>query len=194
MVPLRESFTVAATPDEVWPLIADPATVASCIPGAELTGIGPDGACKGNFTFRFGPTVAIFRGETKLAYDHSARRCTIDARGIDQRGASRALARFEVTMEWGDATVVTLDGGFDVNGPIEMFAKAGGVHLARALMGDFAVNLARVIEARRAGAGGSTPVDGAGTEVQEASGARLLGKAALGWLRGAAGKDGKERS
>lgn len=194
MVPLKESFTVSATPDEVWPLIADPEMVASCMPGAELTEVGPDGVCKGRFTFRFGPTVAVFRGETKLTYDHAARTCTIDARGIDQRGASRALARFEVTMAGSDATVVTMDGGFDVNGPIEMFAKAGGVHLARVLMGDFAANLVRVIEARRAGADGSTPVPADGTELREASGGRLLGKAALGWLRGGINKDGKDQS
>jgi carbon monoxide dehydrogenase subunit G len=194
MIPLKESFKVAATPGEVWPLIADPALVASCMPGAELTGIGPDGVCAGKFTFRFGPTVAVFRGETQLTYDHAARRCTIDARGIDQRGASRARARFEVTLEGSEATVVTLDGGFDVNGPIETFATAGGVHLARVLMGDFAANLARVIEARRAGADGSTPLPGGGTEVREASGARLLGKAALGWLRGGVDKDGKGKS
>jgi carbon monoxide dehydrogenase subunit G len=194
VVPLKESFTVSATPDEVWPLIADPAAVATCIPGAELTEVGPDGACKGQFTFRFGPTVAVFRGETKLTYDHAARTCTIDARGIDQRGASRALARFEVTLAGGDATVVTIDGGFDVNGPIEMFAKAGGVHLARVLMGDFAANLERVIEARRAGAAGSTLVPVDGTQAREASGARLLGKAALGWLRGGIDKDEKDPS
>lgn len=194
MVPLRESFDVAATPDEVWPLLADPGMVAACIPGAELTEVGLDGACKGKFTFRFGPTVAVFRGETKLSYDHTARKCTIDARGIDQRGASRALARFEVTMTGSEATVVTMDGGFEVNGPIETFATAGGVHLARVLMGDFAANLVRVIEARRAGADGSTPVPGAGTKPEEASGGRLLGKAALAWLRGGANKDGKGQS
>ncbi|MBI3918543.1 MAG: SRPBCC family protein [Betaproteobacteria bacterium] len=194
MTPLKESFTVAATPDEVWPLIADPALVASCMPGAELTEVGSDGACKGKFTFRFGPTVAVFRGETKLSYDPAARSCTIDARGIDQRGASRARARFEVMLEGSEATVVTLDGGFEVNGPLETFATAGGVHLARVLMGDFAANLARVIEARRAGGEGSTPVPGGGTGVREASGARLLGKAALGWLRGGADKNGKGQS
>lgn len=194
MIPLKESFTVAATPDEVWPLIADPALVASCMPGAELTEVGSDGACKGKFTFRFGPTVAVFRGETQLTYNHTARSCTIDARGIDQRGASRARARFELTMAGDEATVMTLDGGFEVNGPIETFATAGGVHLARVLMGDFAANLARVIEARRAGADGSTPMPGGGTQAREASGARLLGKAALGWLRGGVDKDGKGQS
>jgi hypothetical protein len=51
-----------------------------------------------------------------------------------------------------------------------------------------------VIEARRAGANGSTPVPADGTQAREASGGRLLGKAALGWLRGGIDKDGKGQS
>ena len=89
---------------------------------------------------------------------------------------------------------MTLDGGFEVNGPIEAFATAGGVHLARVLMGDFATNLARVIEARRAGSEANPPLPGGGMAVREASGARLLGKAALGWLRGGGAGNGKESS
>ena len=50
---------------------------------------------------KFGPTVAVFCGEAKLAYDHSARRCTIQGCGIDGRGASRANASgtVEATVE-----------------------------------------------------------------------------------------------
>ncbi len=93
---LKEQFSIAAPPDEVWPLMSDPAVVAACIPGAELTELTPDGAYRGKVTFTFGPTVAVFRGETRLTYEHEVKRCLIDARGIDQRGASRARARFEL--------------------------------------------------------------------------------------------------
>ena len=34
----------------------------------------------------------MFRGEASLAFDDAARTCTIEGRGIDGRGASRALA------------------------------------------------------------------------------------------------------
>ena len=43
--------------------------------------------------------------------------------------------------------------GFEVAGPLEMFASAGGVHVAKALLTEFAANILRVIEQRRAGAG-----------------------------------------
>src|SRR4051812_9653944 len=133
LVELKEKFSIAAPPDQVWPLMSDPAVVAACIPGAELNELTPDGAHRGKITFKFGPTVAVFRGETRLTYDHPAKRCVIEARGIDQRGASRARAKFDVTARGEDATEVTLDGGLEVAGPLETFASAGGVHVARAL-------------------------------------------------------------
>ena len=92
MISIREEITISAPPDAVWPLLSDPATVASCIPGATLTKSGENGAYQGTMRVKFGPTVAQFRGEAKLAYDHAARRCSIEGRGIDGRGASRANA------------------------------------------------------------------------------------------------------
>jgi carbon monoxide dehydrogenase subunit G len=124
VIQLKESISVPAPPDEVWPLISDPAVVAACIPGAELTELTPEGAHRGKVTFKFGPTVAVFRGEAKLTYDHPAKRCLIEARGIDQRGASRARARFDVAAKGAEATDVSLEGGFEVAGPLEMFASA----------------------------------------------------------------------
>src|SRR5206468_9366664 len=89
MISIREEVTVAMPPDVLWRILSDPAAVASCIPGAVLTKSGEDGTYLGTMRVKFGPTVALFRGEAKLAYDHAGRRCTIQGRGIDGRGASR---------------------------------------------------------------------------------------------------------
>ena len=191
MIKLKESFSVAAPPAEVWPLMSDPAMVAACIPGAELNELTPEGAHRGKITFKFGPTVAVFRGEARLTYDHPAKRCLIEARGIDQKGASRARAKFDLDAKGTDATEVTLDGGFEVAGPLEMFASAGGVHVAKALLTEFATNILRVIEQRRAGAG-----DGVPEPAQPASGvkigAKILGRALLDSARGIISKSEKE--
>jgi carbon monoxide dehydrogenase subunit G len=178
VIQLKESFSVAAPPDEVWPLIADPAVVAACIPGAELNEVTADGAHRGKVTFKFGPTVAVFRGEARLTYEHAAKHCLIEARGIDQKGASRARARFELQARGTDTTEATLEGGFEVAGPLEMFASAGGVHVARVLLAEFAANLLRVIEQRRAGGGEAMP-----EPAQPASGAKILGRALLDGAR-----------
>ena len=186
MIQLKEQISITAPPDEVWPLISEPAVVAACIPGAELNELTPDGAHRGKVTFKFGPTVAVFRGEAKLTYDHPAKRCLIEARGIDQRGASRARARFDVAARGADTTDLTLEGGFEVAGPLEMFASAGGVHVARALLAEFATNIGRVIETRRTGGGNTMP-----EQAPAASGAKIIGRALLDGARGIIGKNDK---
>lgn len=167
--------------------MSDPAVVAACIPGAELNELTPDGAHRGKITFKFGPTVAVFRGETRLTYDHPAKRCVIEARGIDQKGASRARARFDVAARGEETTEVTLDGGFEVAGPLETFASAGGVHVARALMKEFATNIANVIEQRR-----THGEDVAIEQAPAASGTKIIGRALLDGARGLVKKKSDE--
>ena len=186
MTPLSEQFTIPGPPEEIWPLLRDPALVASCIPGAALTTQAPDGVYQGTVTVKFGPTIAVFRGEATLTYDDAARRCTIEGRGIDQRGASRLLVSSVVTASGTDTTLVTMDGGFSVTGPLETFAQAGGVHVARALMGEFAKNIARIVEERRApaaGAAASPPPPPMLPSAGSLGAGALLWKAFLGWLR-----------
>jgi uncharacterized protein len=198
---ISETTRIAAPLEQVWPLLSDPVTVASCIPGAELApGSGEAGApWKGSVKVRFGPTVATFRGEATLAFDHEAHRCTIEGRGIDQRGASRALSSGTVaaTAEGGE-TVLTVDGSFTVTGPLETFANAGGVHVARALLGEFAQNMARIVAGRAPpapAAADPAPASAAAASpppppppspppaAKELGGFGLLWRAFLSWLR-----------
>jgi carbon monoxide dehydrogenase subunit G len=143
MPDISEETLIPAPLGVVWPLLSDPAEVAACIPGAQLAPSTGDGLWRGSIKVKFGPTTAAFRGEAKLEYDHDAHRCRIEGRGIDQRGASRALANGDVlAAAEGDATRLTVNGSFTVTGPLETFANAGGVHVARALLAEFANNMA----------------------------------------------------
>ena len=72
MISIREEVAIAMPPEVLWPMLSDPAIVASCIPGAVLTKSGEGGTYQGTMRVKFGPTVAVFRGEATLAYDHSA--------------------------------------------------------------------------------------------------------------------------
>lgn len=144
MPDISEQTLIPAPLGVVWPLLSDPAEVAACIPGAQLAPSTGDGLWRGSIKVKFGPTVAAFRGEAKLDYDHDAHRCSIEGRGIDQRGASRALANGAVlaAAAEGNSTRLTVNGSFTVTGPLETFANAGGVHVARALLAEFANNMA----------------------------------------------------
>jgi carbon monoxide dehydrogenase subunit G len=163
--------------------------VVACVPGAAITALRPDGTYEATIAVRFGPTIAKFSGEVTVSYDHAARRCNVEGRGIDQRGASRALVSLQVAVDGGEQTVLAVNGGFSVAGPLETFASAGGVHVARALLAEFAKNMAAVMEAKRA----TSPQSGAiAPEAAPAPvpahaapmrGDKLLWRAFLGWLR-----------
>lgn len=151
MPTVAEKITIPSPPEEVWPLLSDPALVASCIPGATLAPDRDGDTWKGSIRVKFGPTVAVFRGEATLGYDHAKRRCTIEGRGIDQRGASRALANGVVAASGSTETELSVEGEYTVTGPLETFANAGGVHVARALLGEFAKNMGALVAERRSG-------------------------------------------
>jgi len=194
MVALSETTTIPLPVDRVWPLLSDPALVASCIPGASLAPDQGDGLWRGSVRVKFGPTVAVFRGEASLAFDHAARTCTIEGRGIDGRGASRALASGVVKVSGGDATELAVDGSFTVSGPLETFANAGGVHVARALLAEFSANMAKLVAERGAPVSPvnaselpTAPADAmlaSPPAAAELSAFKLLWQAFLSWLRG----------
>lgn len=158
MPTISETISIPYPPDDVWPLLSDPALVASCIPGATLAPEREGDAWRGSIRVKFGPTVAVFRGEATLSYDHAAKRCSIEGRGIDQRGASRALASGVVSAKGNDTTELTVDGSYSVSGPLETFANAGGVHVARALLSEFSANMAKLVDERRGSAASAPPV------------------------------------
>ena len=202
MPSIREDLTIPYALADVWPLLSDPALVASCIPGATLSPDQSDGMWRGSVKVKFGPTVAVFRGEAKLDFDHTAHRCTIDGRGIDGRGASRALASGVVEASGDATTQLAIDGTFSVSGPLETFANAGGVHVARALLQEFAGNIVKVIEERH---GAVAPAEAASivdeppapqlspsprppAAAREISGFRIAWLALKSWFNGLFGK------
>jgi uncharacterized protein len=191
MISLHEEVAIPAPPATVWPLLREPALIASCIPGATLTAVGEGGAHQGMMRVKFGPTVAVFRGEANLSYDDAAQTCTIEGRGIDSRGASRAIASGVVSASGAETTILRVEGSFNVTGPLETFANAGGVHLARALLAEFAGNLGRIAEERsaeRRAAGAEAwptaiPASTAAAAGPTLPGGRLVWRAFLDWLR-----------
>ena len=83
---ISERTRVPAPLAEVWPLLADPALVAACIPGAQLAPDEGDGVWRGSVRVRFGPTVATFRGEATLAF--TTRRSAARSRAAASTGAA----------------------------------------------------------------------------------------------------------
>jgi carbon monoxide dehydrogenase subunit G len=206
---ITEQTRIAAPLDVLWPLLRDPEAVVACIPGAQLAPDSGDGVWRGSIRVKFGPTAAIFRGEATLAFDDAQHRCVIEGRGVDQRGASRALSTGTLdAVADGAETLLTVQGSFNVSGPLETFANAGGVHLARALLGEFSTNVAKLAAERAPPvpepALGPAPMDAPApaaappppappprqVAAAELSATSLIWRAFLSWLRSLIGKKG----
>jgi carbon monoxide dehydrogenase subunit G len=138
---LEQSFTVAAPIEEVWDALVDVERVAPCLPGAEITGQGPDGSYEGNFTVKLGPTTASYRGSLKMdSLDEAARTATMHAKGTDKRGQGGANATIVSSMREEDGeTVVDVVTDFTITGRLARFGRGGMIEdISKRMMRDFA--------------------------------------------------------
>lgn len=190
MIPIREQFEVAASRDTVWPLLSDPAFVVTCVPGASLVADHGNGNYDGMLAVKFGPITASFRGVAKIAFDHAAKSCTIEARGQDGKGASRAGATAVVTTtDDNGRTCVMIDGNFNVTGPLGQFARTGGQHLAREMIAEFSRNFAARLN-RSTTETGSADASAPLPASNELSAFKLIWRTLCGWFRSGARSSG----
>jgi carbon monoxide dehydrogenase subunit G len=138
---LEQSFTVAAPIEQVWDALVDVERIAPCLPGAEITGQGPDGSYQGNFTVKLGPTTASYRGSLKMdSLDEASRTATMHAKGTDKRGQGGANASIVSTLrEEGGETVVEVITDFTITGRLARFGRGGMIEdISKRMMRDFA--------------------------------------------------------
>jgi carbon monoxide dehydrogenase subunit G len=149
-VKLQQSFEVRAPVERVWETLIDIERVAPCLPGAEITEAGDDGAYRGDFTVKLGPTTASYRGELHMEEsDASAHRAVMRASGQDKRGQGSAKATIVSELEAaGEVTRVEVDTDFTITGRLARFGRGGMIQdISNRLLKDFAECLQQRIEA-----------------------------------------------
>jgi carbon monoxide dehydrogenase subunit G len=152
---LEQSFTVAAPVEQVWDMLVDVERVAPCLPGAEITGQGPDGSYEGNFTVKLGPTTASYRGSLKMdSLDEASRTATMHANGTDKRGQGGAHAVIVSTLrQEGEETVVDVITDFTITGRLARFGRGGMIEdISKRMMRDFSQCLQATMTAEPAAA------------------------------------------
>jgi uncharacterized protein len=157
-VKLQQSFEVRAPVERVWETLIDIERVAPCLPGAEITEAGDDGAYRGNFTVKLGPTTASYRGELHMEEtDASAHRAVMRASGQDKRGQGSAKATIVSQLEAaGEVTRVEVDTDFTITGRLARFGRGGMIQdISNRLLKDFAECLQQRIEVEPAAGGES---------------------------------------
>ena len=144
---MQQSFTVSHAPDKVFAFFDDIAAVASCLPGATLTGTPTPQRVDGSFRAKIGPISASFDGAARVERDPATQSGHIVGIGRDQRSRSQTHGeiRYRVLpIDDGAATRVELSIGYSLRGMLAQIGRSGLIRdLAARLIADFAANLDR---------------------------------------------------
>lgn len=153
---LRNTVAIPAAPDEVFTLIQDVERIASCVPGAALTGRS-DEAYLGSIKVKVGPISAAYDGRLQfVTTDDAQRRIVLDGKGVDSHGGGDAQAHVELAVIESDGgSELRVDTDLVLSGKIVAFGKGAIVAVSNKLMEQFAHNVATLLQAGP-GSGGST--------------------------------------
>ena len=140
---VNQSVTVAKPPREVWVFLSDVGAVAECIPGLELIDEGEGGKYRARFAVKVGPLSAKLDGEGVLTRDDDELSASVEGKGVDKRGGSRAsgVMRYKV-MASGDGSVIDVVADVTLSGPLAQVGRTGIIEdVAQSLTRQFAENL-----------------------------------------------------
>ncbi len=154
----EKSFVVSYPIEKVWNLFSDTAEVASCLPGASLTGDTGARNVTGKMRIKVGPIAADFHGSAVIDREPATKSGTIEGSGRDPRSSSatRGLIRYRLLPQGADATKVELDVGYRLTGPLAQFSRSDLVNdIAGRMIEAFVQN----IEARLSGVATNTATE-----------------------------------
>lgn len=156
---LENHFTVEAPISEVWKVFEDIPRVASCLPGATLTGSHGD-EHHGKVTVKVGPMKMTYQGQiTVKELDEESHRARLIGQGRDTRGSGKAQAdvRLHATQSGdGTSTQVSISTDLEITGRVAQFGRGALQEVSAAIIDDFAGRLAREIQSGELPASGAT--------------------------------------
>jgi carbon monoxide dehydrogenase subunit G len=150
-VELNNDFEVSAPIDKTWAVLTDVERIAPCLPGAQLQEVEGD-EYRGIVKVKVGPITAQYKGAASFVErDDANHRAVLKADGRDTRGAGNASALITATAEpAGDRTKVTVATDLTVTGKVAQFGRGVMADVSAKLMGQFADNLEKLLEAENA--------------------------------------------
>jgi uncharacterized protein len=154
LIRFSHSFRAPGAPAEIFALLADPARVAPCVPGAALDDDAPAGELRegvelgGRMHLRLGPVSTRFRGVVRvLELDPDARRTVLGVRAQDEggNGSAQATITLSVVDDGGDAALVDVATALEFRGRIATFGAGAVERVSARILDRFADNLAGVV-------------------------------------------------
>ncbi len=161
----EQTFVVNYPRQQVWDMFGRVEDVASCLPGASLTGTPTPQHVEGQIRVKVGPIAADFRGEAEIERNESEFSGQITGAGRDTSSGSATRGRISYRLRPvrdDRATEVAVTIGYTLTGMLAQFGRGGIVQdVAARLTAAFVQNL----EARLGGKGaGDLPIAEAGLD------------------------------
>jgi aerobic carbon-monoxide dehydrogenase small subunit len=150
----RQNFSVDHPIDQVWQFFCDTAAVASCLPGASVSGDAAGRSINGTMRLKVGPIKAEFHGIARIDRDPVTYAGVIEGSGRDQRSSSatRGLIRYQLVPQGSGATKIDIDVGYRLTGPLAQFSRSDLVNeIASRITSSFARNVAARLSGETAG-------------------------------------------
>jgi uncharacterized protein len=169
---IENEFRVGADIDTVWRELLDMEGVASCLPGATITGTEKENVYDGSMRLKIGPMRVEYRGTATLSeVDQQNHTAVISLRAREAKGQGSAMATIRnqlASVEGG--TQVNAQTDLHITGPQAQFGRGVIEDVGKRVLGEFSQRLEQKI------AGGGAEAPGAAA----AQGAAAPGAAAAG--------------
>lgn len=88
---IDKTFQVPEPAEKVWAILSDPRKVATCVPGAQITGQVDEKTYQGTISVKVGPSVTNYKGDVQVVrLDAQTHEIEILGKGQDVRGRGSA--------------------------------------------------------------------------------------------------------
>jgi len=140
---IENEFDVAAKPAQVYELMLDPERVATCLPGAEVTGKNDDGSYSAQATVKLGPVKMTYKGTVAvIESDPEARTASMLAKGSETRGQGTAQATLNMAVtDHEGGSHVTVSADMLITGRVAQMGRGVMQDVARRMIGQMAENM-----------------------------------------------------
>lgn len=140
---IQNEIEVAASPDELFDVLADVERVAPLLPGANLEEKRDDESYAGTVKVKVGPITASYRGTLRfLELDHDGHRAVMAASADEQGGQGNLEAKITASVSGADSqSLLSLDTDLDVRGKAAQFGRGALGSVSQRLLQQFARNL-----------------------------------------------------
>jgi carbon monoxide dehydrogenase subunit G len=145
---IEKTFQVSQPIEKVWSILSDPAKVASCVPGAQITEKVDDKTYKGSISVKVGPSVTDYKGEVQiLRLDEQNHEIEIQGKGQDVRGRGSAAMTMtgKLAMLDGGITQVTSISEVNVVGILAQMGSRVITEVSNVMFNQFSQNFQKLL-------------------------------------------------